>query len=221
MPGTSKTARRFRRRPEARPEELLDAALTVFGERGYRATTLEQVARAAGVSKGTVYLYFASKDDLFRAMVEKNVIGMLELAEARAREHTGTSAELLETMVRAMWRALSQSEMVCMTRLVQSELPQFPEIQRYYWENVIQRHRRLLRTIVERGIASGEFRSEALAIVPTMVPALMLHLNHVRALFGGLDPDAPTLEAQLESILSLVFDGIRHRPIAPSKQKKG
>jgi AcrR family transcriptional regulator len=214
MPRTPQPARRFRRRPEARPEELLDAALTVFGERGFRATTLEEVAKAAGVSKGTVYLYFASKDDLFRAMVEKNVIGMLELAEARVREHTGTAAELLELMIRSMWKALSQSQMVCMTRLVQSELPQFPEIQRYYWENVIQRHRRVLRTIVEGGIASGEFRPEALAIVPTMVPSLMVHLNHVRALFGGLDPDAPTPEAQVESILSLVLDGIRQRRAA-------
>ncbi|MES2305456.1 MAG: TetR/AcrR family transcriptional regulator [Gemmatimonadota bacterium] len=212
MSAAPKTAQRFQRRPEARPEELLDSALTVFGERGYRATTLEEVAKHAGVSKGTVYLYFASKDDLFRAMVEKNVIAMIESAEARVREHTGSAAELLETMMRTMWAKLSKSQMVCVTRLVQSELPQFPEIQRYYWENVIVRHRRLLRAIVDRGIASGEFRPEAVAMVPTMVPALIVQLNHVRALFGGLDPDGPTPEDQIESILSLVFDGIRQRP---------
>ena len=219
MPEKIALTRRFRRRPEARPEELLDAALAVFGEQGYRATTLEEVARRAGVSKGTIYLYFASKDDLFRAMVEKNVIAMLELAEARAREHTGTASDLLEALIRGMWHALSRPEMVCLTRLVQSELPQFPEIQRYYWDHVIQRHRRLLRAIVERGIASGEFRPEALAIVPTMVPSLIVHLNHVRALFGGLDIDAPTPDAQVESILSLVFDGIRSRPTSPRTRK--
>lgn len=219
MSETIAPARRFRRRPEARPEELLDAALALFGEQGYRATTLEEVARRAGVSKGTVYLYFASKDDLFRAMVEKNVIALLELAEARVREHTGTARALLEAFIRGMWTALSQPEMVCLTRLVQSELPQFPEIQRYYWDHVIQRHRRLLRAIVERGIASGEFRPEALAIVPTMVPSLIVHLNHVRALFGPLDPDAPTPDTQVASILSLVFDGIRARPTSPRTRK--
>ena len=220
MPDKSKPTKRFRRRPEARPEELLDSALTVFGERGYRATTLEEVARHAGVSKGTVYLYFASKDDLFRAMVERNVVGLLEMAETRAREHTGTAAALLELMIRSMWRAMSQPQMVCMTRLVQSELPQFPEIQRYYWDNVIQRHRRLLRSIVERGIASGEFRTEALTIVPRMVPSLIVHLNHVRVLFAGLDPDAPTPEEQVELILSLVFDGIRKPPVTPRARKQ-
>lgn len=219
MPEKPAPVGRFRRRPEARPEELLEAALTVFGEQGYRATTLEEVAKRAGVSKGTIYLYFASKDDLFRAMVEKNVVAMIELAETRVREHTGTASALLDSMIRTMWSALSRSEMVCLTRLVQSELPQFPEIQRYYWEHVIQRHRRLLRTIVERGIASGEFRPETLAIVPTMVPSLMVHLNHVRALFGGLDPDAPTPEAQVESILSLVFEGIRQRPTASRRKQ--
>lgn len=218
MSTKAQPTKRFLRRPEARPEELLDAALTVFGQRGYRATTLEQVARHAGVSKGTVYLYFASKDALFRAMVERNVIAMIEVAETRARQHTGTATALLESMVREMWTALSQSRIVCLTRLVQSELPHFPEIQRYYWENVIQRHRRLLRTIVERGIASGEFRPEARAIVPTMLPSLMVHLNHVRALFGGLDPDGPTPESQVESILSLMFDGIRLHTVPPTRK---
>jgi len=219
VPDTKKSVRRFRRRPDARPEELLAAALTVFGEQGYRATTLEEVAKRAGVSKGTVYLYFASKDDLFRAMVEKYVIALLELAEARAREHTGSARTLLESMIRTMWSALSQPEMVCLTRLIQAELPQFPEIQRYYWEHVIQRHRRLLRAIVERGIAAGEFREEALTMVPTMVPSLIVHLNHVRALFGGLDPDAPTPDEQVELIVSLVFDGIRQPPASTRIRK--
>lgn len=220
MPVKSKPARRFRRRPDARPEELLDSALTVFGERGYRATTLEEVARHAGVSKGTVYLYFASKDDLFRAMVERNVIGLLERAETRVREHTGTATDLLEQVIRAMWAAMSQSQMVCLTRLVQSELPQFPEIQRYYWDNVIQRHRRMLLSIVERGIATGEFRDEALTIVPRLVPSLIVHLNHIRVLFAGLDPDGPTPEEQAELILALVFDGIRKRPAASRARKQ-
>lgn len=220
MPKKTAPARRFRRRPEARPEELLESALTVFGERGYRATTLAEVARHAGVSKGTVYLYFASKDDLFVAMVEKSVVAMIAEAEARAREHTGTAAELLESLLRNMYTALSRSQMVCMTRLVQSELPQFPEVQRYYWENVIQRHRRLLRAIVERGIASGEFRPEAMAIVPTMIPALIIQLNHMRALFAGLDPEAPSAEAQLETLLSLLFHGITLHPATARARKE-
>lgn len=212
-------ARRFSRRPEARPEELLEAAVAVFGERGYRATTLDDVARRAGVSKGTVYLYFTSKDDLFRAMVEAKVVSLLESTEAEVREHTGSATKLLEAVIRRMWAKLSRNDMVCMTRLVQAELPQFPEIQQFYFENVIQRHRRLLRTIVERGVAAGEFRADAVQMVPTMVPALVLHLNQSRWLFGALDPDQPAPDAQLQALLSFVFDGIRARPAVPQPPK--
>jgi AcrR family transcriptional regulator len=151
-------APRFLRRPEARPEELLTAALAVFGERGFRQTTLEEVAARAGVSKGTVYLYFASKDDLFRAVVEQKVVTLLAPMEAMARTHAGSSADLLKKLVHRMWAAMSQQDMLCLSRLVQAELSHFPEVRRFYFENVILRHRRLLHAIAARGVASGEFR---------------------------------------------------------------
>ena len=146
---------RFHRRPAARPDELVAAALAVFGERGFRATTLEEVAARAGVSKGTVYLYFASKDDLFRAVVEAKVVTLLESVEAMARTHAGSASELLGKVVHRMWDAMSRPDIVCMSRLVQAELTQFPEVRRFYFEQVIQRHRRLLRGIAARGVASG------------------------------------------------------------------
>lgn len=199
---------RFQRRPAARPDELVAAALAVFGERGFRATTLEEVAARAGVSKGTVYLYFASKNDLFRAVVEAKVVTLLASAEEMARTHAGTAAELLVDVVHRMWEAMSQTDMVCMGRLVQAELTQFPEVKRFYFEQVIQRHRRLLRTIAARGVASGEFRAEATIIVPRMVPSLVMQLNQNRFLFGDLDKGAPTPDALCDALLTLVMHGI-------------
>jgi AcrR family transcriptional regulator len=204
--------RRFRRRPEARPDELIAAALTVFGERGFRATTLEEVAARAGVSKGTVYLYFASKDDLFRAVVEAKVVTLLESVEAMARTHAGTATELLHQVIRRLWGAMSRTDMVCMARLVQSELAHFPEVKRFYFEQVIQRHRRLLRTIAARGVASGEFRPEATVIVPRMVPSLVLQLNQNRFLFGDLERGAPSPEALCTALQALVMHGIARPP---------
>jgi AcrR family transcriptional regulator len=199
---------RFQRRPAARPDELVEAALAVFGERGFRATTLEEVAARAGVSKGTVYLYFASKDDLFRAVVEAKVVTLLASAEEMARTHAGSAAELLVDVVHRMWDAMSRTDMVCMGRLVQAELTQFPEVKRFYFEQVIQRHRRLLRNIAARGVASGEFRREATIIVPRMVPSLVMQLNQNRFLFGDLDTGAPAPAVLCEAMLTLVLHGI-------------
>jgi len=190
-------APRFLRRPAARPEELLDAALAVFGERGFRQTTLEEVATRAGVSKGTVYLYFASKDDLFRAVVERKVVMLREQVRG------GT------LVVHRMWEAMSRHDMVCLSRLVQAELTQFPEVRRFFFEQVIQRHRKLLKGIATRGVANGEFRPEATMILPRMVPPLVMQLNQNRFLFGEIDHGAPSATALRDAMLALFLEGIR------------
>jgi len=215
---------RFHRRPAARPEELLEAALAVFGERGFRQTTLEEVATRAGVSKGTVYLYFTSKDDLFRAIVEKKVVMLLESAEAIARAHVGSATELLTVVVHRMWEAMSRHDMTCLSRLVQAELTQFPEVRRFFFEQVIQRHRRLLRSIAARGVATGEFRRSAIVVLPRMVPPLVMQLNQSRFLFGELERGAPSSAALRDAMLAMFLDGIRKpatgRNRKPAKQRK-
>jgi AcrR family transcriptional regulator len=217
----NRPAPRFSRRPEARHEELVDAALAVFGEKGFRGTNLEDVAKQAGVSKGTVYLYFASKDALFRAMVERKVVTLIEVGEAMAREHDGSAAELLALLLDRMCDSVSRDDMVRLTRLVQSELIHFPEVRRFYFEQVIQRHRRLLRSVVERGVAQGEFRREAIRLVPLMVPSIVVHLNQIRLLFEGLDTEVPPSPVLRKMILDFVLDGIRARPKPRVRQSRG
>jgi AcrR family transcriptional regulator len=213
-------APRFCRRPEARPEELLEAAIEAFGESGFRATTLEEVARRAGVSKGTVYLYFSSKEDLFRAMVEKKVVPLVEACEASVRDHDGSAATVLEQMLRRFWDAITRPDMLRLARIIQAEITHFPELRKLYFEQVVQRQRRLLRSIAERGVASGEFRPEAVKLVPMMVPSLIVHLNQYRFLFGDLDSGLPGSDTCRDLVLSLVLDGIRTPPRAP-RGKKG
>jgi len=213
---TGRTARapkaRRSRRPEARPEELIDAALAVFGERGFRAASLEEVARRAGVSKGTVYLYFASKDDLFRALVERKIVVLLEAGEALLSDHDGSAADLLRRVVLRMQEAIECHDMVRIAKLVHAELAQFPEIRSFYWEHVILRNRRLLTSIVDRGIAQGEFREIARTVVPRAVPSLLIHQAQLRALFAGLDRDAPDGAEMANLTLDVLLDGIRVTP---------
>ena len=218
MPAAVAAAPRFLRRPEARPEELIQAALSVFGERGFRQTTLTEVAERAGVSKGTVYLYFESKDDLFRAVVTQKVVSLLEPAEAMARSHAGSAAELLTKLVHRMWEAMSKKDMGCLSRLVQTELTQFPDLRRFFFEEVIQRHRRLLHGIAVRGVATGEFRKEATTILPRMLPALVMQLNQVRFLYGDLDVGAPTSDKMRDLMLGMVLSGVQTSSKTPKKK---
>lgn len=211
-------APRFLRRPEARPEELVQAALAVFGERGFRQTTLTEVAERAGVSKGTVYLYFESKDDLFRAVVTQKVVSLLEPAEAMARSHAGPAAELLTKLIHRMWEAMSNKDMSCLSRLVQTELTQFPDLRRFFFEEVIQRHRRLLHSIAVRGVATGEFRKEATTILPRILPALVMQLNQVRFLYGDLDVGAPAPDKMRDLMLGMVLSGVQTSGKTPKKK---
>lgn len=197
------------RRPKDRPEELITAALAVFGERGFRAASIEEVAAHAGVSKGTIYLYFASKDDLFRAVVERRIVVLLEEGEALLAAHDGSAAELLRLVIHRMMEALHRDDMVRLARLAHAEMAQFPEVRDFWWEHVVLRNRRLLGSIVERGIAQGEFSPVARLVIPRAIPSLLLHQGQTRSLFNDLDRDAPPAREIIDLTLDALLAGLR------------
>lgn len=149
---------RWQRRADDRPAEILNAALEVFVERGFSASRLEDVAKRAGISKGTLYLYFSGKEELFKALVEHAIVPELESAETLAREHRGTSRELLEQLLRFWWNTIAGSRLSGIPKLVLSEAGNFPELARYFAETVILRNRAILEGVLEVGMARGEFR---------------------------------------------------------------
>jgi len=149
---------RWRRRKEARPSEILDAALSLFVEKGYTATRLEEVARAAGISKGTLYLYYDNKEELFRSMVRELLIPHVEQFEKQAAEFQGSAADLLKAMARTWWQNIGNSPLAGMPKLMIAEAANFPELARFYVEAVIGRGRKLVAGILQRGIDRGEFR---------------------------------------------------------------
>ena len=100
-----------KRRKEARPAELLAAALTLFVDKGYAATSLERVASHAGVSKGTLYLYYESKEALFKAVIQEGIIPVIAENEAIAAQHTGSSFELLQRLLDNWWTKTARPPM--------------------------------------------------------------------------------------------------------------
>lgn len=190
-------APRWRRRKEARPGEILQAALETFVEHGFAATRLEEVARRAGITRGTMYLYFTSKQALFEAVVRNSVIPGIERAELLAQEFEGGSADLLEALVRDWWQRVGASPTLGgLPKLVMSDATNFPELARFYHEQVVRRSQSLFRRVLRRGIERGEFRADIDPDVmgPLLVAPLMfvMQWNHSlgRVVGEPLDVDA-------------------------------
>src|SRR2546427_11289501 len=118
---------RWQRRKDARPAELVAAALEVFVEKGFAATKLADVARRAGVTKGTVYLYFDSKEALFKAVVRETIVPVIAQGEALARSFTGSARELVERLVRGYWRVVRGTARARLPQLVVAAGATVPE----------------------------------------------------------------------------------------------
>jgi AcrR family transcriptional regulator len=195
-----------RRRKEARPQELLGAALDLFVEKGFAATRLEDVAARAGVSKGTVYLYFASKEELFRAVINEGIIPALAQGESLVAGYTGDSAGLLREVLLGWWRMVGGTQLAGVPKLMIAEARNFPDTARYYNQNVIMRGRALLGGVLSRGMASGEFRQLPVETTIDVVFAPLLMLAIWRFSMGpccsqaSSDP-TPYLETHLDLLL--------------------
>ncbi len=166
---------RWQRRKEARPSEILAAALEAFVEHGYAATKLEDVARRAGVTKGTLYLYFESKEALFKAVVRETIVPLLAAAERMVDDHTGSPEELLRRLVHQWWETLDATRLAGIPKLVMSEATNFPELAQFWFDEVVQRGRQLFAGVMRRGVESGAFRDVDVdfAVRAVLAPVLM------------------------------------------------
>lgn len=152
------TRRRGRPRKVAGPDDILAAALRVFAETGFSRARLEDVAREAGISKATLYLYFDSKQAIFEALIRSAVVPNVERLEALVTGAKGSSADLLRTLVQAIGRVVIESELSAFPKLIIAEAANFPDLAQLYRAQVIERVLGVLASIVARGVASGEFR---------------------------------------------------------------
>jgi AcrR family transcriptional regulator len=167
------TEPRWRRLPEERPKQILDAALAVFAERGLAAARLEDIAKLAGVSKGTIYLYFANKEELFRGVVRSTVIEFIERGEA-AFEQDRDPMRALDLWMEGHWNWIRSATFPAMHRLVNSELRDFPDLAAFYATEVVGRAQRLVCEILERGMETGVHRRMDATVAARMLSALFV-----------------------------------------------
>ena len=207
-PRTKQKPRRARRK-ESRPSELLQAALELFVERGFAATRLEDVASRAGVSKGTLYLYFRSKDELLKAVVRGGILPAIAKAEGMVGQFAGSTGELLRAVVTSIWGNLGGTLLSGIPKLIIAESGNFPDLAQFYYREVIQRGLAVITGILKQGIQRGELRR--LDVEPTaralMGPILLMMLW--RHSFQSFESAPLAIERYFDSYLTLVLDGLR------------
>jgi AcrR family transcriptional regulator len=214
LPDAAAPARQ--RRKETRPQELLDAALTLFVEKGFAATRAEEVAQRAGVSKGTLYLYYPSKEELFKAVVRQNLSSLIAAGQELAEHFEGSTGELLQCLMQTWLERVVNTPAGGIHKVVLAEVRNFPELAQFYSDEVIKPADRMLCGAVQRGIDRGEFRAlpvhdvaQAL-LAPVIFMALHRHSFGECPVHGGIDVDpASTLATHLE----LTLRGLEPRPV--------
>ncbi|HEY5634453.1 MAG TPA: TetR/AcrR family transcriptional regulator [Burkholderiaceae bacterium] len=213
-----------RRRKQARPDELIDAALALFVERGFAATRAEDVARRAGVSKGTLYLYFSSKDELLRAVIRERVSTRIEATAKQLEAYDGSSVDLLLEMASQWWLDVLESPASGVFKIIVTEVRGFPELGAFWHSEVIEPGERLLGQVLERGIRRGEFRrvDVASAVHSLVLPFVMLCIH--RHTLGACGKRRDRLEPRrfIVEHLRLVLQGMLAKPhVATSAEIAG
>lgn len=202
------------RRKEARPGELLAAALDLFVEKGFAATRVEEVAQRAGVSKGTLFLYFSSKEELFKAVVRENISGRFSEWSEELEAYQGSSEDLLRYCMTSWWERVGSTNATGLSKLMVSEAANFPDLAKFYQEEVVQPGAALIRRILQRGVERGEFAPVDPVYGHYCVLAPMIFLAMWKHSAGGCGDAATPLEPQqyLAAQLHTVLHGLRVRP---------
>jgi AcrR family transcriptional regulator len=160
---------RFRRRKEERPQEITEAALAAFAENGYAATRVDDVAKRAGVSKGLLYLYFKTKEELFKAVVRSLVVPRIDALTASIDSSELSAEEFLRGPFLGFVKTMPGSPVSVVIRLLIAEGPKHPDLVQFYWDNVVSRGLATITELLERGVASGEFRRSAVNELPHLL----------------------------------------------------
>ena len=171
----SEPSSRWKRRKEDRPEEILNAALELFTEKGFAATRMDDVASSAGISKGTLYNYFESKESIFHAVVQEMISPEIEKVETMVANYKGPTDHLLRQLIRAWWTNVGETRLSAIPKIVISESGNFPDLAQFFVETVVKRARRLFTDVVSRGVVSGEFNTVETQAVARLIIAPLVY----------------------------------------------
>ena len=194
---------KYQRRKEDRPQEIAEAAFETFAEKGYAGTRIDDVAKRAGVSKGLTYLYYKTKEDLFKAVVRNVVVRRVDTLIGDVESSDLSSEEFIRGPFLAFMKKVPGSPIAIVIRLLIAEGPRHPDLLDYYYENVVARGMGAIREFIRRGVERGEFRREALDLQPHLFFAPMMLSMIWRLIFTEKPLDTDQLmETQVDMLLT-------------------
>lgn len=201
----SMPAPRFKRRKEDRPAEITAAAFHVFAEKGYDATRVDDVAKRAGVSKGLLYLYFKTKEELFKAVIKSFITPKIDALKSRVASSDLSAEEFLRGPFLDFAKKVPQSPVKILIRLMVAEGHKHPDLVAYYWENVVSEGLATLGQVIDKGVRNGEFKRTAISDFPHLIvsPVMLSVIWSIVFPTQSLETDR-MLEGHIDMILSAI-----------------
>src|ERR1700682_2063226 len=196
-----------RRRKAERPQEILEAAFVEFSRNGYAMTTLDRVAEHAGVTKGTIYVYFESKEHLFISMVREITKATLDTVHEMFETHEGSTADLLRAQFSFIYQHIVEDRCrPAVLRMLIAEAPRFPELSDRYHQEILRPCLDMLRQAIQRGMDRGEFRKSAIIDLPQIVLGAVALVGLWMMMFDDRQP--LDMKAYFNAHLDLVLNGL-------------
>jgi AcrR family transcriptional regulator len=196
---------RYQRRKENRPQEITEAAFEAFAEKGYSATKVADVAKRAGVSKGLMYLYFKTKEELFKAVVKSVVIRRVDRLIENVETTELSSEDFIRGPLQTFLQQLPASPVAVVIRLLISEGRKHPDLVDYYYDNVVSKGLAAISGFLRRGVERGEFQQSAVTDLPHLVLAPVMLSIIWGLIFTGQELDTDKLiETQIDLVLTQI-----------------
>jgi AcrR family transcriptional regulator len=203
---------RWSRRKLERPNEILDAAVLVFAEKGFAAARMEDIASRAGVTKGTIYLYFKSKEEVFKSLVRESIVPTVAATAASAHDFEGRASDLIKLVIGRIADFLLTSDRIVLPKIILAETGNFPELARFYRVEVVDRGVALLTGIIEKGIIRGEFRKLPADHIAKLCMAPVILVVLWRTTFARFDREPFDYAGFLRTHLDVLLKGLEPGP---------
>ena len=211
VPHDTPAASKRSRRKSARPSEIVEAALQVFVEKGFAATRIEEVARCAGVAKATVFVYFPTKEALFKAVVRAKIVDPLAGFRHHAATDTGTTRDLIVRALHEWWTRVGGTKAGGISKLMMQEAKRFPELASFYQSEVLSPATELMAEILQRGVNRGELRQIDIPHTVMSIMSSLLFLSMWSQSYGLDRPFCGEIlspQAFIDHQINLLFSGI-------------
>ena len=207
---------KFRRRAEARPDEVLDAALDLFIEKGFAATRVEDIAVRAGLSKGAVYLYFPSKEAVLEGIVKRAMTPIAMNAASMAENYAGDPRTIITLVLKTVAARMADPKLIAIPKLMMREMINFPDFAAMYRAEVLDRVLPIVINLLKTGIAEGYLRPvDPELTIRSIVGPIMLHIL-LDEVFGIRPADGLAIDKLIENHLTILFEGLS----APASNKR-